>query len=140
MITKPPAPIRLALALALSALLTGCGASTTSGPATAQPASPPPTAVATPAPTTAPTIAPTVPIAAPTAEPTIVPTAAPANEGLLPAPLYFVTNSPTEASHIVRLERDGKTSTALLNEAPAKDILTIAENVSASGVRWGPQG
>jgi hypothetical protein len=123
-IFKPSKPIKLALALAISGLLIGCGVSTTSGPATAQPTvaptnAPQPTSVAATAPTTAPTVIPTPPTAAPTVEP--------ASEELLPAPLYFITNSPTEPSHIVRLERDGKTRTPLLDEAPAKDILTITE-------------
>jgi hypothetical protein len=133
-IIKPLTSIRLAFALALSALLIGCGAATTSGPATAQPAAPTsapqPATAATTAPTSVPAVVPTAP-AAPTAEPTLAPTveptAAPVSEGLLPAPLYFVTSSPTEASHIVRIERDGKTRTALLDEAPAKEFLTITE-------------
>ncbi len=131
-IIRQAASIRLALTLALGALLIGCGVRTTSGPATAQPATPTtapqPTAAAL---TTAPTFVPTARVDAPTTEPalapTVEPTAAPSSEGLLPAPLYFITNSPTEPSQIVRLERDGKTRTALLNEAPSKEILTILE-------------
>jgi hypothetical protein len=106
-----------------SAMLIGCGARTTSGPATAQPATSTNAPQPTDAPTTTPSVIPTAPVTAPTAEPT----AAPASEGILPAPLYFITNSPTEPSHIVRLERDGKTRTALLDEAPSIDILTILE-------------
>ena len=131
-IIRPPAPTQLALTLALGALLIGCGVRTTSGPATPQPATPTtapqPTATA---PTTAPTLVPTSRVDAPTTEPTLAPTveptAAPGSKGLLPAPLYFITNRPTEPSQIVRLERDGKTRTTLLNEAPSKEILTILE-------------
>jgi Tol biopolymer transport system component len=127
-ISKPSAPIKLALALALSGLLIGCGASSASSPATAQPTSAPrPTVAATVAPTTMPTVVPTAPAIEPTLAPTTAPTAAPAEQGLLPAPLYYITNSPNEPSHIMRLERDGTTHTALLDEAPAKDILTITE-------------
>jgi hypothetical protein len=78
-------------------------------------------------PTTAPTVVPTTPATEPTAIPTVEPTAAPTAEALLPAPLYYVVNSPSEPSHIVRLERDGKTRTPLLDEAPSKGILTITE-------------
>jgi hypothetical protein len=121
-IFKSSALIKLGLALAISGMLVGCGVATTTSQATPQP-----TVVATIAPTTIPTAVPTAPATEPTAIPTSEPTAASTVEALLPAPLYFIANIPSEPSHIVRLERDGKTRTPLLDEAPAKDILTITE-------------
>jgi hypothetical protein len=126
------ASIKLALTLAISGLLAGCGVATTTSQVTPQPSNrptsvPQPTAVATIVPTVAPTTVPTAPALEPTANPTVEPTAAPTAEALLPAPLYFISNNPTEPSHIVRLERDGKTRTQLLDEAPSKDFLTITE-------------
>jgi hypothetical protein len=114
--------IKLALALAISGFLAGCGVATTTSQATPQP-----TIVATIAPTAAPTTIPTAQAIEPTSKPTVEPTAAPTVEALLPAPLYFISNSPTEPSHIVRLERDGETRTPLLDEAPSQDFLTITE-------------
>jgi hypothetical protein len=92
----------------LGALLSGCGALDSSSPSVAQPTS--------------------VPMVSPTAAPQ--PTAVPLSDGVLPASFYFVTNSPTGDSHIVRLERDGTTRTNIVDEPRAPAMLILEFDIS----------
>jgi Tol biopolymer transport system component len=126
------------MALLVAALLSACGAPATQAPSPTQPAAPAttsapaatvvPQATAAPAATSAP--AATTALAATAApQPTAAPqaTAAPAGTGVLPAALYFVSNPEGQNNQIWRLERDGKARTKIVEEPPAKEMLTIVE-------------
>lgn len=117
----------------LAALLSACGGSAPQAPATPPPA--PTTAAAqptAPAPTAPqPTIAaaqPTI-LSEPTVAPSVMPepTVAQLSGVVLPAPLLYTANEQGGINQIWRLERDGKTRTMLVEEPPAKDMVTIVE-------------
>jgi hypothetical protein len=118
--------------LILAAMLSACAGASPQAPATAQPA---PTLAAAqptaPAPTApAPTLVPQpTALPEPAAAPTVVPepTTAPQTGAVLPAPLLYTANEQGGINQIWRLERDGTTRTLLVEEPPAKDMLTIVE-------------
>jgi len=122
---------RLLMALLVAALLSACGGPAAQAPIATQlavAATSAATATSAPAATSAPrpTDGPQ-PTAAPAATAAPQPTAAPAAEGILPAPLYFVGNPQGQNNQIWRIERDGKTRTKIVEEPPAKEMLTIVE-------------
>jgi hypothetical protein len=140
---KLPMRAWLATALLGGVLLSSCGTIDTVGSGAPQAALPTsaatavPTALPTSAATVVPTIAPTsavatIPTAVPTVAPTVAPqpTAVPVSDGVLPAPYYFVTNSPAGDSHIVRLERDGTTRTNIVDESPAPAMMILEFDIS----------
>lgn len=125
--------------LALFLALAACGQPAVSTPTVAPPATVP-AATTLPEPTTAPA-EPTAPpeptaTAVPADEPTTVPEPATAANGVLPAPLLFITNE----NELARMETDGATIVTLTDEqnlmidfvvSPADSslaYLTIAEN------------
>lgn len=114
---------KTALALAMTVLLSACGAPATTPPTAFTPTPAPPTAVVFPTamPTTAPTAAPTEAPTAAAATPTPAPTAG--AEELLPQPLYLL-----QAGQIFRLERDAATRTQITTEVPFRpDVVAVTE-------------